>query len=178
MMWRIAIGLFLVVLGMGLSFRQSQAHGLGEQRLERVEAGPFRISAWTDPITATTDKDLHVTVAVEDEEGLVLNADITIICAMDARTFRDTATHEKAVNKLQYEGRFRLSEGGTWRIEINVVDDERTGTATFELPVEDVSSSTLPFSIGWIVAGGVVLIVSALAVVNRRNLAREKKDVS
>ncbi len=167
----------LLVLGVvsGLP-RQTQAHGLGQQQLERVAAGPFLVSAWTDPIEANSQDELHVTVALEDSEGLVLNADITITLTQDERILRDTATHEKAVNKLQYEGRFRPSSG-TWQIEIVAQDGNRMGSAGFSLAVEAANRSAAPISIGWIIAGSIALILMGFAVINRRNLTQQTKDV-
>ncbi len=167
----------LLIISLVCSTFEVQAHNLGKQQLERVPAGPFLISAWTDPIEANTRDELHVTVAVEDDEGLVLNAEVTIRLIQNERILEDVATHERATNKLQYEGRFRLNTGGLWRVEITVKDGERVGTASFELSVEQINDSILPFSVGWIIAGGLGVILIGLTIWNRVALMRKKRDV-
>ncbi len=142
----------------------SFAHGLGKQRLERVEAGPFRLSAWTDPINIHANEELHVTVAIEDEEGLVLNASVAVRAAKGDQQHRQTATHDNAANKLHYEAPLMLDEAGRWTITIDVENDIGSGNASFDLDVKE-PASTLP--IKWILGGLAVLLLASLVIVNR-----------
>lgn len=154
-----------------------QAHGLGEQQLERVETGPFRLSAWTDPISPNTDEPLHVTVAVENADGLVRNVNVMVnVTAQDDEniSFEDRATHERAVNKLQYEAQFELTSPGTYDVVVSVENEEGNGTATFSLTI--AAGDGISISPGWVaasIAGASLLI---LVVWNRVQLARRRKE--
>lgn len=157
---------------------RADAHGLGKQRLERVEAGPFRISAWTDPSTATTDAELHVTVAVEDENGLVRRAMVQVTAQLqsDASVVQTrTATHERAANKLQYEAALNLADVGDYDMTIVVNKDDNQAQVGFMLSVED--GGGLPVSPGWLVAAGAGMLLVTVVVWNRIQLFRNKKEL-
>lgn len=147
-----------------LAPRPIVAHGLGRQQLERVPVGDYRVTVWTDPVTVRTNDELHVTVAVEDEGGLVLEMDVEVIASHVDQEQWAAATHENAVNKLHYEAPFRLEQDGIW--QITIVLRPNIGEASFELEVEP-AERTIPWR--WIVAGLTGLLVIGLIVINRRN---------
>lgn len=156
---------------------QVSGHGLGEQKLERVESGPFRISAWVDPIQPSTDDEIHITVAVEDDEGLVRNAEISVQMAHTEATntrYSARATHEQAVNKLHYEAPFTLSEAGDYAVTIDVSNHSGAGAAAFTLLVTAGDGRNI--SPGWVAAGVAGAAVMILVVWNRVQLARSEKD--
>jgi hypothetical protein len=134
-----------VLLLMGLfsatfaSIPRTDAHGLGNQQLEQVEAGPYLVTVWTDPKEPTTDKELHVTISVQDRaKDFVLNADVQVVASLDTNTEnRETATHEKAVQKLFYEAPMRLETVGTWDISVTVESELGVGEVGFDLAVEE-----------------------------------------
>ena len=171
------LAILWVCMTIVVSFAAAAAHGLGKQQLARVEAGPFLISAWTDPVDANTAEEIHVTVAVEDENGLVRRADVQVeaILLDDASVSQiRTATHERAVNKLQYEAPLNLETVGNYTVTIYVDNGEAQAQADFELEVQ--AGGGLPFSPGWmiVIAGGILMVV--LVVWNRLKLFRDKKE--
>lgn len=172
----LSLGLILLMVSISNLFHLSaEAHGLGKQRLQQVEAGPFLISAWTDPLTNRSEEDLHVTVAVEDNDGLVLEADVDIIATYmkdDDRKINVAATHENSANKLQYEARLNPDKTGTWQIKIIVSNAQGTGQAAFELPIEAKETNIPWVSIGIGIAG-IGLIMGAL--VNYRRFVKSMK---
>ena len=153
-----------------------EAHGLGKQQLERVESGDFRISAWSDPISPSTDDEIHITIAVENEDGLVRNADVTVRAVLQGDTADEVsarATHQAAANKLHYEASLELDKAGTYIIYLEIEKDGR-GEASFELEVAQGEGLNLP--IGWLIAGGAGLLVLGFVIWNRYQLSRDKRD--
>jgi len=167
-----------MLMALILTASLASGHGLGEQKLERVESGPFRISAWVDPIEPTTDDEVHITVALEDNEGLVRNADITVqmVYSDDTDiTFTERATHEQAVNKLHYEAPFIVENAGEYSVTVAVENGDRNGEASFSMTINAGDGMNVP--VGWVAAGIAGALVMTLVVWNRVQLARadEKK---
>lgn len=174
--WRTSFVALLILILIGFSWQPVQGHGLGEQQLEQFPDGPFRISAWTDPISPSTDDQLHVTVAVENEDGLVREATVNvsaILTSDETVTLFDRATHEDAVNKLHYEAAFEFEEAGTYTILIRVENDEGTGEAAFDLAIVEGEGRDVP--VGWLIAGGAGLLFLGFVVWNRYKLYRDEK---
>ncbi len=150
---------WLVLITQPLS---ATAHSLGRQQLERVPVGDYLVTAWTDPVDVQTDDELHVTVAIEDNGGLVLDMDVAVIATLNDEQVRAAATHENAVNKLHYEAPMRLEQEGMWQVTIAL----QAGEASFELEVKPAERS-IPWK--WIGGGVIGLLVAGLIVMNRRN---------
>lgn len=167
--------LVIVLLLESLWLKSLQAHGFGKQQLERVRTGPYLVSAWTDPLEPTTDQQLHVTIAIENDEGLVLNANIGIAATYSEDVSvreRTTASHENAVNQLYYEAKLSPDYDGAWEVKISVDADQGQSEVSFPIDIAP-GKSTLPWN--WIAIGAVGLLVVGLAVVNRLRLARQAK---
>jgi hypothetical protein len=137
------------------------AHGLGNQQLEQVAAGPYLVTVWTDPTTVTTQEDLHVTISVQDHaKDFVLNADVQVVANLDANTEnRETATHEKAVQKLFYEAPMRLEAIGTWHISITIEGELGAGEVGFDLVVEEGKDDFTRWLLPGLGIVGVVIVV-------------------
>jgi hypothetical protein len=168
----------LLFMALILPIAAIEAHGLGRQQLERAEVGPFLVTAWTDPDPVRADSELHVTIGIEYENGLLLDAQVTVSAIHnDDPDQRETAraTHENAVNKLHYEAPLRLEKGGRWQVTIAIADDEGDGQVSFDLDVESEASNSLPYT--WIGAGLIGIFLAGVAVINRLRLNREQKKV-
>ncbi|NDJ84698.1 MAG: hypothetical protein GYB66_02325 [Chloroflexi bacterium] len=173
----VSLVVLLLLIGSVIPDRAVRSHGLGKQQLERVETGPFRVSAWTDPLSIDTDDELHVTIAIEDERGLVLNADIEVKAVYgddDAIQERARATHDNAANKLHYEAPLTLPREGRWDLTVTIETDQGSGEASFDLTVEAAETS-IPWS--WIGGGIGGVLVIGFVVGNRIRLARQEKDM-
>lgn len=173
----LASPLVILILAMALIVESAASHGLGEQKLERIESGPFRISAWVDPIEPTTDDELHITVALEDREGLVTNATVQVeMVQREDRTitFDAAATHEQAVNKLHYEAAFDIAESGDYDVTVQVTNNNGNGEADFSINIAPGNGDTI--SPGWVIAGVAGTLIVILMVWNRVQLARSNED--
>ena len=101
-------------------------HGGGEPFLSDVQAGPYSLYVWLDPLPAQTGE-LHVTVSVNlpatdgSEPVTGLNVLMRAIHP-DGGVVEAPATHDNALNKLFYEGRLGLEQAGTWTIELLIGD--------------------------------------------------------
>ncbi len=124
---------------------RTDAHGLGNQQLEQVEAGPYLVSAWTDPKNVTVEDELHVTVSVQDQEkDFILEADVQINAVLAADptiTESERATHDNAAQKLFYEAPMRLNKTGQWHMTIVIESELGQGTASFDLAVVEASNN-------------------------------------
>jgi hypothetical protein len=163
------------------SFQTAQAHGLGRQQLSDVEAGPFVISVWTDPVEAQQDEIVHVTISVQDEErNFVRDAEIVVESTLfDGQQRQETtASHENAVNQLFYEAVLEPSAGGTWTVTITITDDELgSGTVSFELAVQEKDENDEILEIALPVGGGLIaLVIIGLLVKNYRDFQQKLKS--
>ncbi|MCB9437135.1 MAG: hypothetical protein H6673_09115 [Anaerolineales bacterium] len=158
-LWIVLMGLLL-----GSMAQSAGAHGLGKQRLERAEAGPFRVTAWTDPVTIHVEDELHVTIAVEDNEGLVLDADLIVTAVKNSKRISAKATHDRAANKLHYEAPLVFDQTGEWEIVITVENEDGSGIIGFTIDAE-AKQSRPPYL--WIAGAIVGLLVIGLIVRNR-----------
>ncbi len=101
-------------------------HGGGEPFLSDVEAGPYSLYVWLDPLPAQTGE-LHVTVSVnvpvDDASEPVTGLPVLMRARhSDGWEVEAPATHENALNKLFYEGRLDLQQAGTWTIDLLMGD--------------------------------------------------------
>lgn len=172
----LVVGICCLVVGILLAvgpLESVNAHALGRQQLERVEAGPYRITAWTDPLEPDTGRQLHLTIAVEDNSGLVLNAKIEVeaVHRQSGKKLLSVASHEDAINKLYYEAKFEPKDVGDWDFTISVEKDGEVGEAGFALKVAK-GGRNLP--IGWIGAGIVGVLIVGLVIFNRLPTSKRK----
>ncbi|MBZ0316097.1 MAG: hypothetical protein K8L91_06745 [Anaerolineae bacterium] len=172
-------GLWLVLLGATfIPMARTDAHGLGNQKLEQVEAGPYLVSAWTDPKDVSVEDELHITVSVQDQEkDFILDADVQInaVLASDSSTTKSQqATHDNAAQKLFYEAPLRLDKTGRWQITIVIDGELGQGTASFELDVVEASNKWTRWL--WPALGiTAVVIILAFGMMYRKNKPQGSK---
>jgi hypothetical protein len=159
--------LCLLALVTALPTGVARAHGGGTPRLTNAEAGPYWVSAWTQPDPLRVGQ-AHITVAVSrpsqaasarGEAGPpVLDAAVEVTFEPSGRageTLIVRATHEGAANKLFYEADLELPETGRWQATVLVAGPDGAGSAGFEAQVSPPSA----FSWTWI--GGLGLVALA-----------------
>jgi hypothetical protein len=155
----------------------AQAHGGGEPQLVNAQAGPYRVSAWTqpEPIRVGT---MHFSVAVSESPGqgssgeetgdLVLDAAVRVQMnplSRPGRALVTSATREDAVNKLFYEADMELPAEGQWQVVISVEGASGTGNASFNIEVLPSSASNALAALGtfralrWPVWAGLALVL-------------------
>ena len=122
-----------------LSVSPVWGHGGGEPFLSDVEAGPYSLYVWLDPLPAQTGE-LHVTVSVNLPTANGSEPVTGLPVLMRARhpdgwTIEAEATHENALNKLFYEGRLDLKQEGTWTVELLLGDAPDQVAHAFDVDV-------------------------------------------
>ena len=165
--------IFLAII-LALSTGVAWAHGGGVVRLTNVEAGPYWVSAWSEPDPLRVGQ-AHISVAVskptESGEGYreagppVLDATVQVqFTAVDhnGETLMGRATHEGATNKLFYEADLELPKAGRWQVKIAVEGPEGSGSATFEAQVAP------PTAFNWTWIGGLGVVALAAVWVVRK----------
>ncbi len=172
------LGLLMVLLGATfIPMARTDAHGLGNQKLEQVEAGPYLVSAWTDPKDVTIEDELHVTLSVQDQEkDFILEADVRVsaVLASDPSvTKSQQATHDNATQKLFYEAPLRLDKLGRWQITIVIEDELGQGTASFELDVAEASNKWTRWL--WPVLGVTAVVIILAFGMYRKNKPQGSK---
>lgn len=131
--------LLLVVLVLASMPAPAAAHGGGVPRLVNASAGPYRVSAWTQPDPVRTG-DLHVTIAVSDpvSGAPVLNT------AVEAAVTRSGFAGEPAFtpaprgfspNKLFHEIDLEIAAKGSYQVTVRVKGPGGSGQNRFELDV-------------------------------------------
>ncbi|RMF86786.1 MAG: hypothetical protein D6736_14280 [Nitrospinota bacterium] len=140
----------LILLG-GMGVSRVEANG-GTPRLEAVAAGPYLLSAWTQPDPPRVGR-LHVSVAVMDPstKGVILDADVRLMVhpvGEEGRLTSIQATHGAGTNALLYHANVELSREGPWLITVQVEGEDGQGVASFSLAVEP------PAALGWKKLGG------------------------
>ena len=131
----VAMAMVLVWL---LSVSPVWGHGGGEPYLSDVEAGPYSLYVWLDPLPAQTGE-LHVTVSVNlpTANGSEPVTGLSVLMRAshpDGWTVEAEATHENALNKLFYEGRLDLKQEGVWAVELLMGDG--SGQVAYALDVD------------------------------------------
>ena len=135
---RLSVATAMVLVWL-LSVLPVWGHGGGEPYLSDVEAGPYSLYVWLDPLPAQTGE-LHVTVSVnlptangsEPVTGLSVRMRAS---HPDGWTAEAEATHENALNKLFYEGRLDLKQEGTWTVELMLGDGSDLVAYTLDVDV-------------------------------------------
>jgi hypothetical protein len=147
------------------------AHGGGTPQLVNAQAGPYRVSAWTQPDPIRVGK-VHITVAVaepateqSEADNLVLDATVRVhLQALErgGESLVVLATRENAVNKLFYEADLDLTSEGQWRMTIQVKGPAGAGGASFDVEVLSPSAFN-SLARRWPMWGGAGLILLAAA---------------
>jgi len=157
--WALVLALFLT-LPAGVAL----AHGGGTPQLTNADAGPYWVSAWTQPDPLRVGE-AHVTVAVSEPANTrgdvreagppVLDATVQVTFAPldgDGETLTVAATHAEAVNKLLYEADLNVPQTGRWQVTVSVAGPEGAGDASFDVQV----APPAPFN--WTRVGGLGLV--------------------
>ncbi len=165
--------LFLLALGLlavALPAIRLRAHGIGKPQILNEPAGPYLVSAWTDPDPLRADES-HVVVGVTDpdsREPIVTGVEVTVTLTSVADP--SVVVHEDAgtdsVNQLLYAAEFndRVSEG-QWRVGITVSGAMGSGQAVgFEVDIAPARG----FNMLWLGVGGLAVIVGGWFVASMR----------
>ena len=120
------------------------AHGGSLPRVSDVEAGPFRLFVWAEPVPAL-EGEINFTVAVTEipsapgaQADPVLGAKVQILLERvdgSGRTLSGQATHAEAINKLMYETYMDAPTAGVWRTTVTVTNEQGVGSTVFEFDV-------------------------------------------
>ena len=170
-------GLALILLGLALILTISptsvQAHGGGVPKLTNAEAGPYQVSAWTQPDPIRVGE-LHITVAVSeppepdaaDRETGDLVLDATVRVGVDpvdqaGETLVVSATRDNAVNKLFYEADVELPAEGQWQVDIWVEGPAGAGNTGFAVEALPPSGINTLLGLGWPLWAGLGLVIIA-----------------
>ncbi len=145
---RISSTIWAIVIAFGLTVMPVWAHGGGAPQLVNAEAGPYRVSLWTqpDPLQAG---EVHFTVAVTapPPQGAganrtgppipdaVVNLHLTPLDAA-AQAVDIAATHKNAVNKLFYEADTILPTAGRRQVIVQVNGPDGAG---IDAPVQNAN---------------------------------------
>jgi hypothetical protein len=164
----------LLALSFAVSAQVAWAHGGGVPQLTNVQAGPYRVSAWTQPDPIRMGE-VHVSVAVSESLGsgatereagdLVLDATVRVqMQPMDqaGETLVAYATRENAVNKLFYEADLDLPAEGRWQVVIWVEGPTGAGSASFDVEALPPSAFSAIGALPWPVWGGLGLVLLAV----------------
>lgn len=138
-----------------------RAHGIGKPQVLNEAAGPYLLSAWTDPDPLREDE-AHVVVAVTDpqtREPIVTGVEVEVrMVSPDAPA--DTISVMAGtdnVNQLLYAAEFNdMLTAGRWRVTLHVSGEKGEGDgAGFEVQVEPARG----FNWLWLGVGGMAVIV-------------------
>lgn len=141
----------LCILIFGLLPVALYAHGGGFPRLNGVEAGPYRVYAWTQPNPWLTGQDLHISVAVTKvdssvtvvgnpaAETLVTDASVTSNFTPPADStdliVSRSLTPTESLGGIYYDTDLRLPATGDWKVDLAVAGSLGSGTANFVVTV-------------------------------------------
>ncbi len=135
----------------------AQAHG--EDRvlqLQDVEAGPYRLTAWTAPGVLRTGE-IHVeTVVLTDDQVPTLDVLVQVIVTPLAATSRPTVAIARPPQQsgVIQEAAFRLMQPGSYRVDVRIQGaNGEQGVAGFAMEVVAVSWLTKALIyLQWIIA--------------------------
>ncbi|HSM58678.1 MAG TPA: hypothetical protein VK879_21165 [Candidatus Sulfomarinibacteraceae bacterium] len=167
-LWLLLLVLLLLGAPMGAA-----AHGGGAPQLVNEPAGPYMLSAWTDP-DPPRPGEFHVTIAVAEpgqgrEAGPpILGAEVEVRLVAQGATQPLTtarASNEAAANKLFYEADLQVPAEGAYEVQIAVDGPQGSGEAAFAI---EASASG---GVNWTLMGGLgaALFVVVFAVNAWRN---------
>lgn len=138
------------------------AHGIGTPQVLNAPAGPYMLSAWTDPDPLRADE-THVVVAVIDpdtREMIVSGVEVAVtMTSLDAPSviLREVAGTD-SVNQLLYAAEFngQVSEGA-WRVGVVATGAQGTSDeVTFEVEIDPARGNRWL----WIGLGGMAVLVA------------------
>lgn len=152
----------LVALWLLLLAAAAEAHGIGTPQVINQPAGPYLLSAWTDPDPLRVDQ-THVVVGVTDpatNEPIVTGVEVavTLIALADPTQAVTEMAATDSVNRLLYAAEFsdQLSEG-RWQVSLRVSGARGVGEGvTFPIDVTPARG----FNWLWLGAGGLVAVVA------------------
>lgn len=158
----VGVRLLLATLALLTATAPAWAHGGGTPQLVDAPAGPYHIFAWTNPDPARVGT-LHVTVALVDPavNQPVLGADVQVrLTPLDAGAatapITAQATHDQAAIKTYYETDLQAPAAGPWQAAITYATPQGSGSAAFDLAVEERTFSN------WLLIGGAGIGLIAL----------------
>lgn len=140
---------------------RTAAHGIGTPQVLNAVAGPYLLSAWTDPDPLRADE-THVVVAVTDPESrepIITDVAVTVTMtslADPAQTVTAVAGPDN-VNRLLFAAEFndRVSEG-RWRVDLAATGARGAGEGvSFEVNVEPARG----FNWLWLGIAGLAAVV-------------------
>lgn len=153
--------LVLAAIGVAVLTGALMAHGIGKPQVLNEPAGPYLLSAWTDPDPLREDE-THVVVAVTDpttREPIVTGVRVEVCAASLAEPSEIVSVFAGTdnVNQLLYAAEFndRLA-AGQWHITIHIQGEQGSGEIEgFVIEVEPARG------FNWLLlgAGGIGLIV-------------------
>lgn len=149
------------------------AHGGGTPQLTSVEAGPYRVYAWTEPEPwRVGEAHLSIAVTKPNPDGTSTQVELPVTDADIQVTFTPVTdpsaaivvqgTHETLLENIYYEADTILPSEGDWIVTIVVQGVEGSGEAGFTL------EALPPRTINWSLvgaAGGVLVVLLALMAV-------------
>lgn len=138
-----------------------RAHGIGKPQVLNEPAGPYLLSAWTDPDPLREDE-AHVVVAVTDPQTrgpIVTGVDVEVqMVSPDAPA--DVVSVKAGtdnVNQLLYAAEFNDKlTAGRWQVTVHVSGEQGVGEGSgFEIEIEPARG----FNWLWLGVGGMAAIV-------------------
>lgn len=149
------------------------AHGGGTPQLVKEPAGAYAVYVWTnpDPVRVGT---MHVTVALvePDTDVPVLNAVVQVTASpQTGQSLVVDATHRNATIKSYYEADIDLTETGPMQITVAYQDGAASGSAGFDLQVEQAG---LNMQVIGLAVALVVIVVAVLGFARRKPAAAEE----
>jgi hypothetical protein len=160
--WR---ALLLAGLLLGIAWPAAAlAHGGGAPQVTDAPAGPYRLFVWTSPEPWQADANVHVTIAVtqQDAAGQIMpitDAQVTVRLTLDGQATQAvllTATQIGAAAGY-YDADGSLPVAGLWRAEVEASGEAGVGAVSFTQTVAPAGST-----LNWIVWGGGALVVLAI----------------
>jgi mono/diheme cytochrome c family protein len=165
--FRSGLGLFLV-LGVVAAGTARADHG-GTLQLNGDPAGPYRVSAWTQP-TPPRPGPVTVTVAVMRAESFRPIADVSVELTVESLE-PAPGSGPLAVRAVKgpeswsgYMAELPIPRAGSWKVTVRVEGRDGAGTATFPLDVTRASGTRWL----WIGSGGALTLAAAAAWMIRR----------
>lgn len=148
----------------------AEAHGIGTPQVLNQPAGPYLLSAWTDPDPLRVDE-THVVVGVTDaatNEPIVAGVEVAVtLTSTDdpAVTITQIAPADN-VNRLLYAAEFngRLS-AGRWQVTLRVSGERGVGEGV-AFPVE--VQPARGFNWLWLGVGGLAAVVLVWVMISLR----------
>lgn len=138
----------------------AEGHGAGTVRLSKVAAGPYLLSAWTQPNPPRVGRlDVSVAVMQPKTEKPVFGAAVHLSAESTARSGTPlVASLERRAdgNPFYYHGIPELPAAGPWRITVAVQGPAGAGQAVFDLDVSPPRPLAWSLAPGAVVAGGLL----------------------